>query len=83
MDGKDGVLSKHGLTEEYKLTEESDMWRNLVSGEGNSLYTRKILYYYLFVTVLHLYCCLLILVMCSICFVCFVLLFRFFVGLFV
>ena len=25
MDGKDGVLSKHGLTEEYKLTEESDM----------------------------------------------------------
>jgi hypothetical protein len=36
MDGEDGVLTKNGLREEYKLTTDSDMWSNLVWVKENN-----------------------------------------------
>lgn len=43
MDGEDGVLTKHELRDEYKLTTDSDMWSNLGLGEGKPLYRRHFL----------------------------------------
>jgi len=43
MDGEDGILTKHGLREEYKLTTDSDMWTNLGLGEGKPLHSRQFL----------------------------------------
>jgi hypothetical protein len=69
MDGEDGVLKKNGLREVY-LTTDSDMWKNLDLCEGEPLYSRQILELLLLLlllfTVLHLYCCIVSVVICAI-----------------